>query len=53
MDSVNMKTYKYYKFTLLEDDSKLENVTFEISPIHGDCDLLVSRNMTNMFPTNL
>jgi hypothetical protein len=43
-DSVNIKSYKYYKFTLLEDDSKLENVTFEISPLHGDCDLLISRN---------
>ena len=48
-----MKSYKYFKFTLLEDDSKLENVTFEISPLHGDCDLLISRNDTNMFPTKI
>lgn len=48
-----MKSYKYFKFTLMEDDSKLQNVTFEISPLHGDCDLLISRNQTNMFPTKI
>jgi hypothetical protein len=29
----------------------LENVTFELSPLHGDCDLVLSRNNSQMFPT--
>lgn len=33
------------------DESKIENVTFELSPLHGDCDLVVSRNESQMFPT--
>ena len=27
------------------------NVTFEITPLHGDSDLFLSRNDTNRFPT--
>ena len=44
IESVEIRTYKYFKFTLMEDDSKIENVTFEISPLHGDCDLIISTN---------
>jgi hypothetical protein len=54
LDSVNIKSYKYFKFTLLEkNESKLNNVTFEISPLHGDCDIMISRNESNKFPTKL
>ena len=42
--SVDFKTYKYYKFNLIEDDSQILNVTFEISPIHGDSDIFISHN---------
>ena len=35
-----------------KDESKLENVTFELSPLHGDCDLVLSRNDSQNFPIN-
>ena len=51
--SVELRKYKYFKFTLMEsDESKIENVTFELSPLHGDCDLVLSRNDSQNFPTN-
>jgi hypothetical protein len=43
--SVDNKKYKYFKFTLLEsDDAHITNITFEVSPLHGDCDLVLTRN---------
>jgi hypothetical protein len=43
IDSVEMHGYKYYKFTLLEsNDENIQNVTFELTPLHGDCDLYLS-----------
>lgn len=47
LDSVELGKYKYYKFTLLEEESTgISNITFEINPHHGDGDLIVSRNET-------
>ncbi|CDW71154.1 UNKNOWN [Stylonychia lemnae] len=47
LDSVEMGNYKYYKFTILEQENLgISNVTFEINPLHGDSDLLASRNIT-------
>lgn len=46
IDSVDNKAFKYFKFDLLEEDAA--NVTIELSPLHGDCDLYVSRTL--MFP---
>lgn len=43
IDSVNNKEFKYFKFDLFGDDAA--NVTIEISPLHGDCDLYVSRKL--------
>ena len=51
IDSVENKKLKYYKFTLMEDNDKISNVTFEISPLHGDADLYISRNESQKFPT--
>jgi hypothetical protein len=45
IDTVDMHRYKYYKFTLPDEEgasSTILNVTFEISPLHGDCDLYAS-----------
>jgi hypothetical protein len=42
-DSVEMKSFKYYKFTLL-DDANVGNVTFTMTPLHGDSDLYISRS---------
>ncbi len=50
--SVEHKKFKYFKFTLIEkDESHINNVTFELSPMHGDCDIVLSRNDSMMFPT--
>lgn len=38
---------KYYKFTVV-DDRNVENVIFEMTPLHGDSDLFVSRDI--LFP---
>lgn len=48
IDSIDLRTFKYYKFNVV-DDTKVTNVTFEITPYHGDCDLFVSRSVK--FPT--
>lgn len=48
-DSVDIHTYKYFKFTLMDQPSDLINVTFEIAPLHGDCDLFISKD-SNLFP---
>ncbi len=37
-----MHQFKYLKFTLIEDPS-VKNITFEITPLHGDSDIYVSR----------
>ena len=34
-----------------KDESHINNVTFELSPMHGDCDLVLSRNQSQIFPT--
>ena len=49
IDSVNIKGYKYYKFTVPVQDQNISNVSIEINPLHGDSDLIVSR--TEMFPS--
>jgi hypothetical protein len=51
IDSVEIRTYKYFKFTLLEDSANIDNVTIEVAPLHGDSDLFVSRNDSEQFPT--
>ena len=50
IDSVGLKGFKYYKFTLpAQDQQNVSNVSIEINPLHGDADLIVSR--TEMFPS--
>lgn len=34
----------------MEVDSNIANVTVEVSPLHGDVDLFVSRNDSIQFP---
>ena len=39
-----MQEYKYFKFTLLDEPVAIANITFEITPLHGDADLFISRS---------
>ena len=48
-DFVENKKVKFYKFSLY-DDAKVDNIEFTLTPIHGDPDLIVSRNYS--FPNN-
>ena len=46
-DYVNLGTFRYYSFTLV-DDKNVKNVTFKLNSLHGDADLYVSR--THLYP---
>lgn len=41
-DYVNLGSYRYYSFTLLQD-AKVKNVTFKLNTLHGDADIFISR----------
>ena len=43
VDASDMKTYKYFQFTLL-DSRLVESISFELNPHHGDADLFISRD---------
>jgi hypothetical protein len=45
-----MGAYKFYKFSVYDPNNEIANVTFEITPLHGDSDLFVSRNDSIRFP---
>jgi hypothetical protein len=43
-DSIQPRTYKYYKFTVHKDDS-IKNVEVVLDTLHGDADIYMS-NLT-------
>jgi hypothetical protein len=45
-----MGNYKYYKLSVYDPDNTILNITFEITPLHGDSDLFISRNESVRFP---
>jgi hypothetical protein len=48
-----MGAYKFYKFSVYDPNNEIANVTFEITPLHGDSDLFVSRNDSIRFPNKM
>jgi hypothetical protein len=49
IDSLKAYASKYYKFTINQIGSnQINSVSFDLTPIHGDPDIMVSR--TNQFP---
>lgn len=43
VDSVEMKEYQYYKFSLL-DDSDVNSIDFRLNKLHGNSDVFISLN---------
>jgi hypothetical protein len=42
IDYVEHDSYKYFKF-VVTDMTNINSVVFDVSPIHGDCDIFISR----------